>query len=294
MNIYTMSQIETLTGINAHSLRVWERRYSFIKPMRTDTNIRYYTEQHLKLLLNISVLSRNGYKISKINNMPLHEINNKVEDILTDNTENKSDYISALVICMLELNENSFNKIFQKQILSHGLLDTITNLIYPFLNLVGALWTGNKAIPAQEHFISNLIRQKIIYNIELLPKSKNPKGNIVMFLTKNEHHEIGLLVAYFIAKQMNWNVYYLGLNVPTEDITSLESIIKPDLMFTMFTVPKQKSVEEILSQDLGNINCPIIVSGAPHFFTKDIENKNIIFLKSPNEFIEYLDKINCT
>ena len=150
-----MSQVETLTGINAHTLRVWERRYNFLLPLRTQTNIRLYTDAQLKKLLNIGILVRNGYRISVIAKMAESEIHNLVTQILTTSSEENHDRINGLVLSMLALDEEGFNLLFNNSVNDTGLISTILDLIYPFLNLVGGLWITNKATPAQEHFISN-------------------------------------------------------------------------------------------------------------------------------------------
>ena len=134
MSVFTMAQIENITGINAHSLRIWERRYSFLKPFRTDTNIRYYNDEHLKSLLNISILTRNGMRISAIDKMSTENINEAVIDIVEKQSPNSNeDHIAALVLSMLEFNENAFEKIFQRQVISDGFLKTMTETVYPFM-----------------------------------------------------------------------------------------------------------------------------------------------------------------
>ena len=198
MSTYSIAQIETITGIKAATLRKWETRYNFFETQRTDTNIRYYTDSQLKKLLNISVLMRNGYKISKIDKMSDEDIHRTIEDSLIESKA--EDEISALIISMLEMDESKFDRVIKSQILKNGLFSTITKIIYPFLHQVGVLWGINKVIPAQEHFVSSLIKQKIFSSIDLLPIPNNDAPSIVMFLPDGEHHEIGLLLAYYIAK----------------------------------------------------------------------------------------------
>ncbi len=284
-----MAQIVALTGIKAHTLRKWETRYNFLDPERTDTNIRYYSDDQLKKLLNIGVLTRNGYRISKIDKMSDTEIHETISDRIIEG--NYEDEISGLVISMLNMDEVSFNEILRTQIVKKGLLATVTELVYPFLNQVGVLWGINKVMPAQEHFISNLIKRKMFASIDLLAYPKNNAPSILMFLTEDEYHEIALLLAYYIAREMGWRVYYLGQDVPTENIKQVIEEVKPNLMLTMFVTPTERptgsKVEAILQQ--GDV--PLLVSGNPTNLATIVDDKRIIYLSHPNDLIDNLKKI---
>ena len=279
-----MSQVETLTGINAHTLRVWERRYNFLLPLRTQTNIRLYTDAQLKKLLNIGILVRNGYRISVIAKMAESEIHNLVTQILTTSSEENHDRINGLVLSMLALDEEGFNLLFNNSVNDTGLISTILDLIYPFLNLVGGLWITNKATPAQEHFISNLIRQKIIAAIDALPSPQDGAKRILLFLLEGEAHELGLLLAFYIAKNIGWKVFYLGQNVPSRNIDEILVIAKPDVMMTMFIAPRPQKTNVMIAELLEGKNIPLWVSGNPLNFKNEITNENAIFVKSPLEF----------
>ena len=132
---YSMTQVENLTGIKAHTLRIWERRYNFLKPERTDSNIRFYSDEQLRLLLNIDILSRNSYRISQIDKMSVDEINNQVMLVMSQDSSDFKDEINALTLCMLKMDEREFEQVFKRNVTRNGLLSAIKNLIYPFLNL---------------------------------------------------------------------------------------------------------------------------------------------------------------
>ena len=288
---YSMTQIETLTGINAHTLRIWERRYNFLLPDRTATNIRYYSDEQLRRLLNIAVLIRNGYRVSKIDQMQDHEIHDIVNVILLGSNTLRDDDISRLVFSMLELDEEAFNQIYQRNITRKGLLACMTELIYPFLKQVGVLWMNSKAIPAQEHFISNLVRQKIISATDSLPNPSADAPRILMYLLEGEHHEIALLLANFIAKDLGWKVFYLGADVPVENVNATQAIVKAHLMMTMFVVPRASSINELLEPIHRAIDVPLIVS------VKDKpmnDSEKRIYVASPEEFISYLNKVSAS
>ena len=284
-----MAQIVALTGIKGHTLRKWETRYSFLEPNRTDTNIRYYSDNQLKKLLNISVLMRAGLRISKIDKMTEDEIHNNVSlSLMNHKTE---DEINSLILSMIELDEIKFDNIIKAQIIKNGLLSTMTNMIYPFMKQVGVLWGINKVIPAQEHFVSCLIKQKILSTIDNLPHPQQNAPSILMFLPENEHHEISLLLAYYIARELSWRVYYLGQNVPTENIKQVINDVSPNAMLTMFVTPPRNKIKDSINSILSQGDIPLLVSGNPAFFT-DLTIENLVCLSNPEELIEQLNKLN--
>lgn len=284
-----MTQVETLTGINAHTLRIWERRYNFMKAHRTDTNIRYYSGEQLKTLLNVAILSRNGYRISKIDNMAPSEINTIVSELqLQTNNHTINDNINLLTAAMLTYDEEEFDKIFHRNILRKGILNTVTELIYPFLNNVGVLWGINKISPPQEHFVSNLIRQKIIAATESLPLPLKSAPTLILFLLEGEDHELGLLLSSYIAKDLGWSVIYLGQRMPSENLKEVVLETKSSLLLTMLTTPRSDNFIETLKFISKETNTPILYSGNPSF-TNAIENEtNFHYLASPEEFITFL------
>ena len=284
-----MSQMETLTGISAHKLRIWERRYSFLNPMRTETNIRYYNASQLKKLLNIGILSRNGFRISKIDKMTDEEIFENVTNILSNVSFEHQDEINALILHMMNYDELEIQAIFQRSTIRLGFLSTITDLIYPFLNQLGILWGTNKIIPSQEHFISNLVRQKIISAIDSLPIPGENSPSIAAFLLDNEDHEIGLLLSSFIAKSLGWKVYYFGQRVPNRDIKLMIEQIKPTLALTMFTTPKGENEIKQIKETFESINdVPLLISENIGFESINNACSHYEFIKNPNELIEFL------
>ena len=165
MSDYSIRDLEQLSGIKAHTLRIWEQRYSIINPKRTETNIRTYDDQDLKLVLNIALLKDYDYKISEIAKMSIEQINQEVVAI-SDKKLSYPDQIHALTISMIDLDEERFEKIMSTNILQSGFENTMINIIYPFLGRIGTLWVTGSIGPAQEHFITNLIRQKVIVAID--------------------------------------------------------------------------------------------------------------------------------
>ena len=232
MSSYSIKDIEHLSGIKAHTLRIWEKRYGIIEPKRTDTNIRYYDDTDLKKILNISFLNRHGIKISNIAELKDSQLTDKIMEFTMEDPD-FSDHIESLIISMIDFDKPKFDKIFNKSILTHGLESSITKIIIPFFQKIGVLWQTGNINPAQEHFVSNLVRQKIISAVEDLPLYiNNNSKTIVFFLPNNEWHELSLLFYSYIALKRGHNTIYLGSSVPTESLLQLDKELKFDYLVT--------------------------------------------------------------
>jgi len=235
MGFYSIKDLENLSGIKAHTLRIWEQRYNIITPKRTDTNIRLYDDTDLKFILNISLLREYGYKISEISLMSENEMRAEVVS-LTEKKIKFPDQIQTLTIAMIDLDEERFEKVIALNILQLGFEQTMINIIYPFLHRIGVLWMTGSISPAQEHFISNLIRQKIIVAIDGQPNHWNNKTKkFMLFLPEGELHEISLLFANYILRSRQQKVIYLGQSLPFADLESAYEMHKPDYLFTILT-----------------------------------------------------------
>lgn len=244
MSSYSIRDLEQLSGIKAHTLRIWEQRYNIIAPKRTDTNIRLYDDQDLKLVLNISLLKEHGYKISEISKMTAEEMNSEVV-MISDRTLNYPDQIHALTISMIDLDEERFEKIISTNILQFGFENTMIHIIYPFLSRIGTLWVTGSVGPAQEHFISNLIRQKIIVAIDGQVVKQTPASRkFLLFLPEGELHEMGLLFANYMIRARGHKVIYLGQSLPFNEIEFAYKLHQPDYIFTAITsVPSSNDVQ---------------------------------------------------
>lgn len=237
MAIYSIKDLENLTGIKAHTIRIWEKRYQIVTPKRTDTNIRVYCDSDLKKLLNISILNKNGIKISRIAELPEQKLSDKVSQLTRHNSTENSQ-IEGLLISMIQLDENQFDKILSDAILKLGFENVFINILHPLFNRIGILWQTNSINAAQEHFISNLVRQKLIVAIDghYTPGNLSSK-KFILFLKEGEMHEIGLLFAYYMIKKSGHKVFYLGQSVPFNDLKEITEITQPDYFFTSFTNP---------------------------------------------------------
>ncbi|MCB8994250.1 MAG: MerR family transcriptional regulator [Bacteroidales bacterium] len=232
---YSIKDLEKLSGIKAHTLRIWEKRYNLVEPKRTSTNIRYYDDDALRKVLNIALLNRNGLKISHIAELDESEISCKVTDLAIEHPD-IANQVDNLVSAMVEFDEKKFDLILNNSTVLRGFEETVLHLIYPFFEKVGVLWQTGVINPAQEHFISNLIRQKLIVAIDKLDDNMGEDTRrFIMFLPEGELHEISLLFFYFLAKKRGFNVLYLGQSVPFKDLSAVIKVRKCDFLLTSFS-----------------------------------------------------------
>ena len=291
VTVYSIKDLEKLCGIKAHTLRIWEQRYSIVVPQRTKTNIRYYQDSDLKKLLNISLLNKNGIKISKIAKMKEEEIMAKVAEISEVSFEYNTQ-LDALTISMIEMDEYKFDKIVSSNIEKIGFERTMLEIIHPFLDKLSVLWLTGSINPVQENFIGHLIRQKIITAIDSEPFSvgKNVKTFIV-YLPEGENQELSLLLMHYLLKTRKNRVIYLGQNISIQDLENTCDIHKPDFIFTMITEtysnqPVQAYVDT-LSENFPDSE--IILSGYQVIAQNVASEKNVTILGSLQEVINFMD-----
>jgi len=292
MTTYTIKDLETISGIKAHTIRIWEQRYNFLQPKRTETNIRTYSGEELKTILNVSLLNKYGFKISHIDKMSTDQIEEKILS-LNQMEAQRERIVNGLIKEMISLNMANFEKLLDLNIAQKGIDRTITEVIFNFLERVGILWVTNHINPAQEHLATNILRQKIIVGIEKLPSLLQYTKRVVLFMPEGEHHEIGLLYVHFLLKQRGIFVDYLGTNVPTVDLKYLTEVKKVDYLYCHLTSPaKNFKVNKFFEglQEI-NINIPIILSGQLIQIYKGAVAPNIHLKKSLAETIDFLKSI---
>ena len=292
MSTYSIKDIEKFTGIKAHTIRIWEKRYGVIDPERTDTNIRYYSDSDLKKLLNISILNRNGFKISDIVWMGEDELSEKVLQV-TQRIYDADTQMEGLVVAMIELDELKFDKLLSSSIIKFGFEQAVLQVIYPFFERVGLLWQVGSITPAQEHFMSNLIRQKLLVAIDGLATGiANDSKTFLLFLPEGEWHEIGLLFSCYILRKRGYKVVYLGQSVPYDNLKEVVSLRNCNVLLTQFisAISDENLVEYIdrLSTDFADLS---IFMGGYQFLDRSIETpKNVTVYKDMNEFISLIFK----
>ncbi|NTS42220.1 MerR family transcriptional regulator [Flavisolibacter sp. BT320] len=217
MQNFSIRQIELLTGIKSHTLRIWEQRYDFFKAQRKESNMRFYTNEDLKKLLCISFLYHNGWKVSKIAALSDEAIREEADK--TDITlSNYTTAIQHLLKAALDFNEAAFVSILNDVAATIGFERLITDVCYRYMHRVGLLWDTSKIIPAQEHFSSYIIQNKIISETEKFTQSQNGEPEVVLFCPENEFHELPLLFINYLMRKHAWRVLYLGANTKLDDL----------------------------------------------------------------------------
>lgn len=294
MGNYSIKDLEYLSGIKAHTLRIWEQRYGIIIPKRTATKIRYYDDSDVRQLLNVAFLNHNGYKISKIAKLSTKEINALVEDIAVSSADYNTQ-IATLILAMVNLDEQRFNQVIKLQSEIEGFEQTALQIIFPFLTRVGILWQTGDVNPAQEHFISGLIRQKLLAAIDnsTVEYNENTK-KFLLFLPEGEWHEIGLLFAYYLIKKRHHKVIYLGQSMPFDDLASTVQVYEPQLLVTSITsYPVGNKVVNYAEQLLTAFpNQTIVLSGSQVIKEKDNMPKGLFIMETIHLFVEYLEGRN--
>ena len=234
MSCYSIKDLEKLSGIKAHTIRMWEKRFNIFTPDRTKTNIRCYNDEDLKKLLNISTLYSHGFRISKIAAMEGREIIEKVAEITQDGGSHQ-DHINNLTVSMIDMNEATFEQILNNAILRLGFERTVTEILYPFLDKIGLLWLAGTINPAQEHYVTNLIRQKLIIAIDSqIRTGDEATKTFLLYLPEQELHELGLLFYNYLLRKDGYEVVYLGQSVPFNDLKEVAKIKQVDCLLTYF------------------------------------------------------------
>jgi DNA-binding transcriptional MerR regulator len=250
MAVYSIKDLETLSGVKAHTIRIWEQRYALIRPGRTHSNIRYYEDCELKFLLNIALLNKNGFKISKLACMNRHDIAEKVSAISEVNFDNDTQS-DAITIAMIEMDECKFERVFAANIQQIGFERTMLDVIYPFLSKLSVLWLTGSLRPVQESFMSSLVRQKIIAAIDREPPVLNrDTATFMLYLPEGDNQELSMLFLQYLLKSRRQRVIYLGVNIQISDLCDAYRIHKPTYLFTMLNeeplrTTLQKYVDEL-------------------------------------------------
>ena len=290
---YNIDQFSKITGINKLLLRTWENRYSFLTPKRTETKIRIYSDELLILALNTKLLLDNGYKISKISKKNNEEIENLITEISTQKTtiESKvSIYINQFIKSGLKFDTSLFNKTFSDCSSKFSMIDLYKKIMLPTFSKIGLFWLSNKMNPAQEHFLSEMFKQKIYNQIDNI-KNKEKKERWLLFLPPNEYHELGLLFTRFLLTYYGFDVIYLGANVP---YSSLDQISKtqliPNVLFFSVSNFSKKNID---------ITCNNLKNYFPKsniYLVSNIDDKKngnlrkINLIKDPDSFIKRISK----
>ncbi len=273
---FSIRDLEHFSGIKAHTIRIWEKRYNLLSPERTDTNIRTYSLESLQKLLNISLLYNNGHKISKIAKLPESAIPENVQKIVAK-TNAKNQHINAFKVAMVNFDQALFMATYDNLMAQKSFSQIFKEVFIPFLNEIGLLWQTDSIGPAHEHFITSLIKQKILVNTQVVKASthKTNEPVFVLFLPENEIHELGLLYINYEIALKGYKAIYLGQTVPTDTLKDVLNYFDAICFVSYFTVSptKEKMVKYIAD------------------FTEMIKNRNNVELWVLGQQVQYLDPL---
>jgi DNA-binding transcriptional MerR regulator len=290
MEQYSIRDLEKLSGIKAHTIRVWERRFGILKQHRTETNRRRYGDSELRRIINISILHRNGFKISLISKLSAQEIEEKVT-FLSSDTNQYDTQIDSLTTLMIDQNEKAINDLLIRNILNRGIEETFTDLVFPFLNKIGTMWhTGSMDIGA-EHFIANIFRQRIISAIDSLSTLfKQEKKKVILFLPEYELHELALLFSNYIIRKAGHETLYLGQTTPLSSVVKMNSTWNADLIITslMSGFPAIKPLDFVSQLAKAFPQQKVLIAGMLADSSLKIKHRNVFQVKSGEDLKKHL------
>lgn len=281
---YRIKDIETLTGIKAHTIRMWEKRYGILQPDRTDTKIRTYTDEDVTRILNVSILNKNGWKISKI--ASLDDFTLRKEVLAASRKPNEdSAVVNLLIQSLIYMDEDLFHRVINNAIEKENFKAVYINYIIPFLNRIGVMWHVGSINPAQEHFISHLIRQKLIVAIDKLPTPVNTSIDYLLFCREQEWHEIGLLFYHYCLKEKGQTVVYLGQNVPLDSIKQSIEILQPrkGLVSSFVAAFSEEELTDYIQEISTSSEIPLYIGGGQ---TQHINFSSLKNVDSVKEIIQ--------
>lgn len=292
---FTIKDLENFSGIKAHTIRIWEKRYNLLEPNRTDSNIRYYDIGNLQKLLNVAFLNANGYKISKIAELSEVKLNATVREFVAKNGVD-TQASNSLKLSMLNFDENLFNVTYNTLVAQSSLRSVFKNVFLPFLNEIGLLWQVNSITPAHEHFITNLIKQKIQINIERLQLSSpsNFDKIFVLYLPLNEIHELGLLYLHFELLLHGYQSIYLGQSVPVANLNDVQKVYNSICFVSYLTVePSKISVSDYITNVKetileGTDDSLWLLGRKLNEVDENVSSKNVILFESMDDLLNNL------
>ena len=271
--VFSIKDLENLSGIKAHTIRIWEKRYNILQPMRSDTNIRNYDLQSLQKLLNVVLLNDYGYKISRIAEHSSEKIELLVREIISEKST-KNHAINAFKMAMINFDQALFFNTYNSLLSEKSFRDVFYEVVIPLMQEIGLLWQAGTITPAQEHFITFLIKQKLLLNTEklqILEPTKNDKV-FVLYLPENEIHELGLMYLNYEILLNGYKTIYLGESVPVESLKDMKKYFDNIVYISYLTV---EPTRDAINNYIEEITTKIID-----------ENSRVCFLGRMVEFID--------
>lgn len=286
MNRFSISELSRFSGIQSHTIRIWEKRYNALQPMRSEGNTRYYDGEQLRRLLNIVSLMKVDRKVSELARLPDEKLDKLVSAFTLDVKahDHEEYFISQLIAAGMDFNEAHFEKLFSHCLLRYGMPEAYKKILLPMLNRVGLMWSDSSIPPAAEHFISNLLRQKLYTAIDSLPPPTSSSSPWLLFLPEDELHEIGLLLAHYLIRQSGSRSVYLGANMPLSSLEDVIRSVQPGriLLFLVHNDhPEQTRV--YLEKVIKAAKKTLFIAGHPGLISQLGKNKKIKWLRTVDD-----------
>jgi len=272
-SVFSIKDLENLSGIKAHTIRIWEKRYNILEPIRTETNIRTYDLPSLQKLLNVVLLNSYGYKISRIAELNTDKIALLVREIVSEKNS-KNHALNAFKMAMINFDQALFLNTYTNLLSEKSFREVFYEVIIPLMNEIGLLWQAGTISPAQEHFISYLIKQKLLINtekVQILEPTRSDKV-FVLYLPENEIHELGLMYLNYEILLNGYKTIYLGESVPIESLKDMKKYFDNIVYVSYLTV---KPTKDAINDYMKEISTEIIDA-----------NSQIWFLGRMTEFID--------
>jgi len=290
--VYSIKDLEQLCGIKAHTLRIWEKRYNILVPKRTPTNIRYYTEEDLKHALNVSILYRNGLKISKLAQLNVDEVRNRVLELTEIDTSFEKS-LDTLSLSMFELDEYKFIRILDKHIEQNGFDDTMETVLYPLLEKISMMWMAGSLNEIHETFVLNIIKQKLIVELDELPIINRTKGNsFIIYIPETETQKLSLYYMYYTLRKRGFPVFLLGEDVNYVKLKSAHELLKPEYVFTIINDAfSDKPLQPYIDKLCTELDSTLIVSGYQAISQEVQAPENCKILPSLDEIMVFVNSI---
>ncbi len=293
MPTYSIKDLENLTGIQAHTIRIWEQRYQLLKPERTPTNIRVYSDKDLRKLLSVALLNNNGLKISKIAHLSDTDIAESVLHLTEGNDNNLENQIENLKLIMVEMNEAKFEKLFSHLVLQMGFEEAIMNIFVPFFKRLTYLWQTDSVTMAQINFISALYKQKLYVAIDgLTPSELLNRKKFILFLPKNEWLDNGLIFCNYMAKKRGHQTLYLGASFPAKEMADILQKTPNSYLVSVATLSQidltayYSKILEVCTEGQ-----QLLVSGNQAGTIKIANDPRFTMFEDMGEFKSFLDKL---
>lgn len=296
LNVFSIKDLENFSGIKAHTIRIWEKRYRILEPDRTDSNIRTYSESELKKILNVAYLNRNGLKISKISRLNEDELTQKVMTVSSLHDNLDQDFQPGkILMAAIRFNETLFKDALYPFVQHEGIEAAYSRYLYPLLEKSRILWQTGSLSRAQEQFVRNTIKQMIIIednDLKALSGKANP--SIAMINTSDNLTDNNFLFYKYALKKRGFDVIFTGGILPASEVIEMHKI-KP---FEYLVVNSsafdfsEKKIEYFNSIGKSLVLKKIILTDSPLEISGARKSSDkLLITKDPVDFLRTIDTL---